>query len=55
MDPGVTQSDQGAEFGVPSDTPKADTAGLTAADAGSDRPGPPAPLEYPSDENEDAS
>jgi NADH-quinone oxidoreductase subunit E len=55
VDPGVTQGDQASEFGVPGDTPKADTAGLTGADARSDRPGPPAPLEYPSEENEDAS
>jgi NADH-quinone oxidoreductase subunit E len=54
VDPGVTQSGQAAEFGVPADVPQTDTAGLTAADAGSDRPGPAAPLEYPSDENEDA-
>jgi NADH-quinone oxidoreductase subunit E len=55
VDPGVTQSDQASAFGVPADIPQTDTAGLTGADASSDRPGPPAPLEYPSDENEDAS
>jgi NADH-quinone oxidoreductase subunit E len=55
VDPGVTQSEQAGEFGVPADTPQGDTAGLSAADAASDRPGPPAPLEYPSDEIEDAS
>jgi hypothetical protein len=43
-----------SEFGAPADTPRTDTAGLTPTDAESDRPGPPAPLEYPSEENEDA-
>jgi NADH-quinone oxidoreductase subunit E len=58
VDPGAEASGPGgeraSEFGVPSDTPQADTAGLTAADAEADRPGPSAPLEYPSEENEDA-
>jgi hypothetical protein len=55
VDPGAASADQANEFGVPSDTPQADTAGLSEADAASDRPGPSAPLEYPSEQNEDAS
>jgi NADH-quinone oxidoreductase subunit E len=54
VDPGVAHSDQAEDFGLPTDAPRADTAGLGEADAASDRPGPAAPLEYPSDENEDA-
>ena len=59
VDPGAGASDgageQTPEFGVPAATPRADTAGLGPADAASDRPGPAAPLEYPSEENPDAS
>jgi hypothetical protein len=59
-DPGVEASgtrgagERASEFSVPPDTPRVDTAGLTPADAEADRPGPSAPLEYPSEENEDA-
>jgi NADH-quinone oxidoreductase subunit E len=55
VDPGVGGGEPARKFGVPADTPSADTAGLTGAEAASDRPGPAAPLEYPSEENEDAS
>jgi NADH:ubiquinone oxidoreductase subunit E len=61
VDPGAEASSTGgpggeraSEFSVPPDTSQADTAGLTPADAEADRPGPAAPLEYPSEENEDA-
>jgi NADH-quinone oxidoreductase subunit E len=47
MDPGVGEASE--EFSVPEGLPEADTAGLTSADAASDRPGPSAPLEYPQD------
>jgi NADH:ubiquinone oxidoreductase subunit E len=54
VDPGAADGEQADEFGVPPRAPRADTAGLTEADAHADRPGPSAPLEYPADENEDA-
>ncbi len=57
VDPGAETSSGGeraGEFSAPADRPRADTAGLTPADAESDRPGPAAPLEYPSEENDDA-
>ncbi|MDQ6835694.1 MAG: NAD(P)H-dependent oxidoreductase subunit E [Actinomycetota bacterium] len=49
VDPGVSAG--AAEFGVPADGPRADTAGLTEADAAVDRLGPAAPVEYPGDED----
>ncbi len=39
----------------PPRAPRTDTAGLSADDSAVDRPGPAAPLEYRSEENEDAS
>jgi hypothetical protein len=54
VDPGAGGADQATEFGVRRGAAQVDTAGLSEADAASDRPGPAAPLEYPSEENEDA-
>jgi NADH:ubiquinone oxidoreductase subunit E len=51
VDPGVSSGAE--EFGAPGQTPAADTAGLSDADVTSDRPGPPAPLEYPQDHAHD--
>jgi NADH-quinone oxidoreductase subunit E len=51
-DPQVAE--EADEFGPPAvDTPKSDTAGLTAADEQLDRPGPTAAIENPADEAED--
>jgi NADH:ubiquinone oxidoreductase subunit E len=50
-DPGVAADAE--EFGPPADTPRADTAGLTADSAEIDRPGPTAPIELPAEEAEE--
>ncbi len=47
-DPGVEQSEE--DFSPPADMPRADTAGLTEGEP--DRPGPTAPIETPTDQNE---
>lgn len=50
-DPGVAEG--GRDFGPPSrETPQADTAGLGADDAATDRPGPTAPIEIPPEETD---
>jgi NADH:ubiquinone oxidoreductase subunit E len=47
-DPGVdTDPSAQSEFSAPEHPPPADTAGLSTADAATDRPGPSAPIEIP--------
>jgi NADH:ubiquinone oxidoreductase subunit E len=53
MDPGVQA--EGAEFGAPSEAPRADTAGLAGVEAQADRPGAEgAPVEIPPQTRDDA-
>jgi NADH:ubiquinone oxidoreductase subunit E len=48
VDPGAAvDSSRPQELSVPEDSPRADTAGLTSAEAATDRPGPSAPIETP--------
>jgi hypothetical protein len=48
VDPGVQP--EGGEFSAPEHPHRADTAGLTDAEAATDRPGPSAPVEIPPDD-----